>query len=171
MNDTANPNASRSDRQIATVAAIVVVQAIAAVFFLTDAVADLIDGEWGLHIVSEVIIAFALLAGVVLGAWQTKRMIEQARRDAETLLVAQGAVAELMDMRFRQWRLSDAEAEVALFALKGCEVAEIAKLRGVAEGTVRAQLTAIYSKSGVSSRHALLSLFFDDLIEQGSNQD
>jgi len=72
-------------------------------------------------------------------------MIEQARRDAETLLIARGEVADLLGMRFQQWRLSEAEAEVALFTLKGCEVAEIATLRNVAEGTVRAQLTSIYS--------------------------
>jgi DNA-binding NarL/FixJ family response regulator len=54
---------------------------------------------------------------------------------------------------------------VALFALKGCETPEIAELRQVAEGTVRAQLTSIYAKAGVSSRHALSSLFLEDLIE------
>lgn len=107
----------------------------------------------------------------MLGAWQAKRMIEQARRDAETLLIARGEVADLLGMRFQQWRLSEAEAEVALFALKGCEVAEIATLRNVAEGTVRAQLTSIYSKSGVSSRHGLLGLFFEDLIEEGVTKE
>ncbi|WP_394730623.1 helix-turn-helix transcriptional regulator [Altererythrobacter sp. GH1-8] len=160
----------RSDRHIMMVAAIVVVQAVAAIFFLADAVVDVSSGELGLHIISEVIIAFALIAGVVLGAWQAKRMIEQARRDAETLLVARGAVADLIGVRFQQWRLSEAEAEVALFALKGCEVEEIAKLRNVTEGTVRAQLTSVYSKSGVSSRHGLLGLFFEDLIEEGINK-
>lgn len=159
----------RSDRQIMVVAAIVVVQSVAAIFFLADAVVDVSTGEWGLHIVSEVVIAFALLAGVVLGAWQTRRMIEQARRDAETLMMAQGAVAELMALRFRQWSLSEAESEVALFALKGCEVSDIARMRNVAEGTVRAQLTSIYAKSGVSSRHGLLSLFFEDLIDRAEN--
>lgn len=149
-------------------AAVVVVQALAAVFFLADAAVDLAAGEWDLHIASEALIAFALVAGVVLGAWQTRAMIDQARRDAEALSVARGAVADLMARRFREWRLTSAEAEVALFALKGCEVEEIARLRNVAEGTVRAQLTAIYAKSGTATRHALLSSFFEDLIEAGS---
>ena len=171
MSQNVIQKAPRRDRHIMMVAAIVVVQAVAAIFFLADAVVDDSSGEWGLHIISEVIIAFALIAGVVLGAWQAKRMIEQARRDAETLLIARGAVADLLGMRFQQWRLSEAEAEVALFALKGCEVAEIATLRNVAEGTVRAQLTSIYSKSGVSSRHGLLALFFEDLIEEGVTKE
>ncbi len=159
--------AKSGDRQIALVAAIVVVQAIAATFFLADAIVDFASGDWGFHILSEIIIAFALLAGVVLGSWQTKRMIDQARRDAVAIGLARGALADLIVLRFRQWRLTAAEAEVALFTLKGFEVAEIARMRSVAEGTVRAQLTSIYAKSGTSSRHGLLSLFFEDLLEPG----
>ncbi len=154
----------RGDLHISLVAAIVVLQAVGATFFIADAAIDLSTGEWGLHILTEVVIALALVTGVVLGAWQMRRMIEQARRDAVTLTLARGAFAELIAARFGEWGLTAAESEVALFALKGCETAEIAALRGVAEGTVRAQLTAIYTKAGVSSRHALASLFLDDLI-------
>ena len=157
----------RGGPPISLVAAIVAVQAVAAVFFMADAAMDLAEGDWGLHIIAEVVIALALFAGVGLGAWQTRRMIEQARRDREALTLARGAIAEVMDLRFEQWGLTDAQSEVALFALKGCDTAEIAALRGVAEGTVRAQLTAIYAKAGVSSRHGLASLFLDDLIEIG----
>ena len=154
----------RGDLRISLVAAIVVLQAVGATFFIADAAIDLSAGEWGFHILTEVVIALALVTGVVLGAWQMRQMIEQARRDAVTLTLARGAFAEIIAARFVQWGLTAAESEVALFALKGCETAEIAALRGVAEGTVRAQLTAIYTKAGVSSRHALASLFLDDLI-------
>ncbi|MFN4018926.1 MAG: helix-turn-helix transcriptional regulator [Erythrobacter sp.] len=154
----------RGGRRTAVVAAIVVLQAVGATFFITDAVIDLSTGGWGVHIITEMVIALALVAGVALGAWQMRQMIEQARRDAATLTLARGAFAEIIAARFGQWGLTAAESEVALFALKGCDTAEIASLRGVAEGTVRAQLTAIYSKAGVSSRHALASLFLDDLI-------
>jgi DNA-binding CsgD family transcriptional regulator len=51
-----------------------------------------------------------------------------------------------------------------LFALKGCDAAEIAKMRNAAQGTVRAQLSSIYAKAGVSSQAALVSLFFDELL-------
>jgi DNA-binding CsgD family transcriptional regulator len=155
----------RGDRRIAVVVAIVVVQAIAAAFFIGDAAVDIASEEWGLHILAEVLIAFALLAGVMLGAWQTRRMLEVAHRNEQALKVARGAIAEIMASRFAEWRLTEAETEVALFALKGCETAEIAELRQVAEGTVRAQLTSIYAKAGVSSRHALSSLFLEDLID------
>jgi DNA-binding CsgD family transcriptional regulator/uncharacterized protein YneF (UPF0154 family) len=158
-------NAQRGDPRIMVVVAIVVVQAIAAVFFIADAAVDIGSEEWGLHILAEVLIAMALVAGVVLGAWQTRRMFETAHRNEQALKIARGAVAEIMAARFLEWRLTDAETEVALFALKGCETPEIAELRQVAEGTVRAQLTSIYAKAGVSSRHALSSLFLEDLID------
>jgi DNA-binding CsgD family transcriptional regulator len=164
INSTAsNPN--RGARRITRVAAVVVVQAVAAAFFLADAAIDVAEDGLGFHIAIETLIALALIAGVALGAWQTRRMIEQAQRDAISLRLARGAIADVMTARFGEWGLSDAESEVALFALKGFETAEIAELRGVAEGTVRAQLTSVYAKAGVSSRHSLASLFLDELIE------
>lgn len=170
MTNTSPSNAHRADRRISVVVAIVVVQAIAAVFFIADAAVDIVSEEWGLHILAEVVIALALLAGVALGAWETRRMLETAQRNEQTLKIARGAIAEIMANRFLEWRLTDAESEVALFALKGCETPEIADLRQVAEGTVRAQLTAIYAKAGVSSRHALSSLFLEDLIEVSTDE-
>ena len=54
---------------------------------------------------------------------------------------------------------------MALFALKGCDVAEIARLRGAAAGTIRSQLSQIYAKAGVSSQAMLVSVFIDDLLD------
>ncbi|MGH1560346.1 hypothetical protein ACRAWD_27265 [Caulobacter segnis] len=48
--------------------------------------------------------------------------------------------------------------------MKGVEVAEIARLRGSAAGTVRAQLARVYEKSGVGSRSGLACLFLEDLM-------
>lgn len=159
---------ARSDLPITLVAAVVVVQAIAAIFFMADAAVDLSAGERGLHTFAEVVIAIALIAGVATGAWQARRMLEQAQRDAIALKIARGAVAEIASARFAEWGLTAAESEVALFALKGFDNAEIARLREVAEGTVRAQLTSIYAKAGVPSRHALSSLFLEELIDHAT---
>ena len=165
MIKTSNHPRQNGDRRITLVAVVVVVQAVAAMFFMADAAIDVTEDGFGLHVIMEGIIALALIAGVGLGAWQTRRMIEQAQRDRAALKLARGAIADVLSVRFGEWRLSTAESEIALFALKGFETAEIAQLRGVAEGTVRAQLTAIYAKAGVSSRHALASLFLDEIIE------
>lgn len=155
-----------SDRGTAAVALVVALQAIAAVFFVADALGDLAADGWGAHIVIEALAAGALAAGVIAGAWQVRRMLAEASRREAALSVAQGALAELILVRFQEWRLTPAEADVAMFALKGCDVAQIADLRGSAPGTVRAQLARVYDKAGVGSRAAFASLFIEDLLGQ-----
>ena len=152
------------DRQVLLVAAIVVVQAVAAMFFVADALGDAGEAGVTLHIGIEALIAFALLAGVILGARHTRLLLAEGRRREAALKVARGALAEHIGTRFGEWELTPAEAEVALFALKGCDAGEIATLRGAAPGTVRAQLSGVYAKAGVSSQAALVSLFFEDLL-------
>lgn len=142
----------------------VVVQAIAAVFFVADALGDLGEDGVTLHIAIEGLIAFALLAGVILGASHTRLLLAEAHRRETALAIARGALAEHLSARFGEWELTPAESEVALFALKGCDASEIAKMRNAAQGTVRAQLSSIYAKAGVSSQAALVSLFFDELL-------
>jgi DNA-binding CsgD family transcriptional regulator len=66
---------------------------------------------------------------------------------------------------FEDWGLTAAERDVALFALKGLSIAEIADLRQTSQGTVKAQTNAIYRKAGVSGRPQLLSLFVDELMD------
>ena len=58
-----------------------------------------------------------------------------------------------------------AEADAALFALKGGDVTEIAALRGAAPGTVRAQLARVYAKAAVKSQSGLMALFIEELVE------
>lgn len=155
----------RRDRQALLVAATVVVQAIAAVFFVADAMEDAIDQGVTTHIASEGLIAFALVAGVVLGAWHIRVLLAEAQQREQALGIARGALGEHVSERFRDWGLTAAESEVALFALKGCDAAEIARLRGAAPGTVRAQLSQVYAKAGVASQAALVSLFVEDLLD------
>jgi DNA-binding CsgD family transcriptional regulator len=71
----------------------------------------------------------------------------------------------LCDDHFTEWGLTAAERDVALFALKGMSIAEIAELRQTSQGTVKAQTNAIYRKAGVSGRPQLLSLFVDELMD------
>ena len=56
---------------------------------------------------------------------------------------------------------------MAIFAIKGLKTHEIARLRQTSEGTVKAQCNAIYRKAGVSGRTQLLSVFIEDLMEDG----
>jgi len=154
----------RRNRETLLVAATVMLQALAVVFFVSDALGDAAEDGITQHIAVEALIAFALLAGVVLGAWHMRELVARARRQDAALAVASGALADHIAERFRDWGLTGAEADVALFALKGCDAAEIARLRGAASGTVRAQLSQVYAKAGVSSQAGLVSLFFEDLL-------
>ncbi len=161
----AEPAAAGAGRRAWVLAAIVLLQAVAAAFFVGDALVDVRADGWGAHVAVEGLIALALVAGVVLGALELRRMLAEARRSADALAVARGALGELVDQRFAEWGLTAAEADVALFALKGFDTAGIAELRGAAPGTVRAQLAQVYAKAGVSSRAGLVALFFEDLLD------
>ncbi len=118
--------------------------------------------DW--HVVVEVIVAIALGVGIVFGALEIRRSIKQFRRNEEALLAARGAFFELISKHFVQWKLTPAEREVALLAIKGFDIAEIAKLRSAAPGTIRAQLSNVYGKANVASRTELLSIFVEELL-------
>jgi DNA-binding CsgD family transcriptional regulator len=72
---------------------------------------------------------------------------------------------DILNERFDDWGLTPAERDVALFAIKGLSIADIAQMRSTSEGTVKAQTNAIYRKAGVTGRSQLLSLFIDDLMD------
>jgi len=146
------------------VAGVVALQALAVTFFVLDAAADVAAEGLSLHVAVEAVAALGLLAGVVLGLLQLRALLAADRRKSAALAVAAGALSEVFEARANEWKLTPAEADVAIFALKGCDVAEIARLRNAAAGTVRAQLARVYQKAGVSSRGALASLFLDELI-------
>lgn len=107
----------------------------------------------------------ALAAGIAIGFRYIGAINRALTSRDQTLAIAKGALAEQISNRFTQWSLSQAEREVALFALKGCDVTEIARLRRSANGTIRSQLSQIYAKAGVTSQATFLSLFLEDLID------
>ena len=144
------------------------VQAAAAAYFIADAVHDRWTGEGGEAAWlawTEILVALALAIGIGLSALNIRRTLRRSQRLAEALTLARGAFAELLDERFAAWGLSAAEAEVALFSLKGCSIAQIAALRGSATGTVRSQLSQVYAKAGVEGRAGLATSFIEDLID------
>lgn len=148
---------------------VVILQLAATLFFLVDFTGDLRADGMGSHLLAEGGAALALLVGVLFGAAQIRWLVLRARQDEAAVATAKGALAELVRLRFADWRLTAAEADVALFALKGCDIAEIAALRGAAAGTVRAQLARVYAKSGVRSQVALMALFTEELVETGGS--
>ena len=61
------------------------------------------------------------------------------------------------------WGLSQAEADVAIFVVKGFSNSEIAKMHGCAIATVKTQLGRIYHKSGFDSRYQLIAFVTDEV--------
>ena len=121
--------------------------------------------NWALHELIEIGAAVGLLIGVVLGALALRSARARSEKAEEALRRAQSAFRDILDERFSDWELTPAERDVALFAIKGFSTQDIAGLRGVSDGTIKAQTNAIYRKAGVSGRPQLLSLFIDELIE------
>ena len=88
---------------------------------------------------------------------ESERWRATARAHVEGLSVA-------ISQQFKDWKLSDSEADIALLMLKGLSQKDIAELRGTEETTVRQQATAVYRKSGLASRTDLAAFFLEDLL-------
>ena len=153
----------------AFILAIFVLQALCAVFFVSDILSSLIGITskplpWQLREFMEVWAALGLVIGLVLGGAMLRVAIKARRAAEQRLSRASGAFMDLLAASFEDWGLTPAERDVALFAIKGLSTPEIATLRCTSEGTVKAQTNAIYRKAGVSGRAQLLSLFIEDLM-------
>lgn len=147
---------------------IVVFQVLCALLFLIgflSTVTGLFKINWALYEVIELTAALGLLFGAGMGGLMLRNTMTKHDRMEGQLRAASGAFMELLEESFEKWGLTPAERDVALFAIKGMNIAEIADLRGVSEGTIKAQTNAIYRKAGVSGRLQLLSQFIDEMVE------
>lgn len=145
------------------------VQLAGALFFVSDILSSYIGIStqplsWEMRELVEIAAAIGLLIGVAFGGIAIWHAHRQRRVAEERLRLASTAFMDMLQERFADWRLTPAEADVALFSIKGLSIAEIAALRNTSEGTIKAQTNAIYRKAGVSGRPQLLSLFIEDLM-------
>lgn len=154
-------------RQTAALAAFTLLQGVAAVFFVGDAVSDLLSDPGGPHSVLEPLVALVLVLGIFVGGWQLRLTLERMREQERALDTARGGLSRVIEAQFDAWGLTPAERDVGFLALKGLDVAEIGVMRGAAKGTVRAQLTRIYAKAGVSGRAQFAAWFVEDLLDEG----
>lgn len=154
-------------RQTVALSVFLLIQTLGAVFYVGDVIGDLRDDPASAHFVFEAIVTTALVLGIVFGTFALRRTIEVLRAQDQALAVARGALSDVIEAQFSAWALTPAERDVGYLALKGLDVAEIADLRGAAQGTVRAQLTRIYAKAGVSGRAQFAAFFVEDLLGSG----
>lgn len=149
-----------------TLVALTIVQAACGAWFLYDVLMEIPDiwlNPW--HQIPEVTAVAALWIGTILGARKIRQLVGQNQAMESRLRTASGAFVELLEDSFNRWGLTPSERDVALLAIKGLSVSEIAALRQTRPGTVKAQCAAVYRKAGVSGRAQLLSHFVDDLMD------
>ena len=156
-------------RKQAVLAAVLLVQVLSAVFFVADIASSYVGRwtaplSWEMREYLELSAATGLTLGVGFGIWVLRRTLRERNLAQERLRRASGAFMNLLDERFTEWGLTPAEKDVALFAIKGLSVQEMAKLRETSEGTIKAQTAAIYRKANVTGRPQLLSLIIEDLM-------
>lgn len=157
---------SRTGRRAVLLAAVILVQTLCAVFFLGDVVGDILsDGKFeGTHKWVEIMAGLAMIVGVAFLSLEFWRVISRVAVLETATRAAQGEMAEVIETFFDDWALTASERDVALLMLKGIENDEIARIRGTATGTVRAQCTAVFRKAGVDGRPQLFSIFMEELL-------
>ncbi len=148
--------------------ALIALQAVCTVLFLFDVIGDVQEKVWNgaltLHLAIEIAANVGLVMAIFVEVLFLRKLLRQQARTEKALSVASGALNEVMQGHFDGWGLTAAEADVAAFTIKGFSIAEIARLRGSAEGTVKSQLNAIYRKSGLAGRGQLVSVLIEDLL-------
>ncbi|SLN16493.1 helix-turn-helix transcriptional regulator [Roseisalinus antarcticus] len=156
-----------TDRPVIVVL-LIAVQAICAAFFLVDVVRDAFPDapgapmDWHLGIEAVAVASLILAVG-----FEVRYLLVLLRHKAHLerqVSLAASAFNDVMVEHFRRWGLTPSEQDVANFLVKGCSIAEIAALRGSAEGTVKSHLNGIYRKAGVGNRGELLSLLIEDMM-------
>ncbi|PRY85642.1 helix-turn-helix transcriptional regulator [Donghicola tyrosinivorans] len=119
---------------------------------------------WSVHEGIEIGAALGLVTGAFVSARAVRRANAESHKLKGQIRLASGAFQEVLEEHFEDWGLTPAERDVATFMMKGLAIPEIATMRGTSEGTVKAQLNAIYRKSGTSGRPQFLGLFIEELM-------
>jgi len=147
---------------------LLLLQAVTSAYFLGDLTMELFAPNYinilGENDIVETVVTLALILGLAFTASELRALLKRQDQITDQLKVASGAFADLLETRFSEWQLTEAERAVAVLAIKGYSVAEMARLRDTAQGTIKAQCAALYRKADVSGRLQLLSLFLDDLM-------
>lgn len=161
-------------RKLHTTGALVIaflLQTLCAGFFVYDFMLGLVGANvkplpWKLREVLELAATFGLLSGLVFGGFLLRYTLREAAETQSKLRAASGEFVQLLEDKFTEWRLTPAEKDVALFSIKGLDIAEIAQIRATSQGTIKAQLNAIYRKSAAGNRSGLLAMFIDELMDE-----
>lgn len=145
-----------------------VLQAICCAYFLMDITWDMLwpgAVNWLAESDAvEALVTLALFLSMAFSANELRKVYNHQNRLEDQIKIASGAFSEVLEQRFNDWSLTSAEREIAILAIKGFSIAEMADLRRTKQGTIKAQCASVYRKADVAGRLQLLSLFIDDLL-------
>jgi DNA-binding CsgD family transcriptional regulator len=166
-------NVGQDQRRAAVLAGLIVLQGLCAAFFISDVITDFrVEGVFDdPHLLAEAVAALALVGGVAYMMVELRRLLQRMGDMRTALAVAHGKLSDVMTSFFDAWELTAAERDVAMMILKGLDNDTIATLRNTASGTVRAQSTSIYAKSGSHGRAQFISLFVEELMAGALDED
>lgn len=155
---------------IALLCVVLGVQLLSTSFFLYTILADLFLLQWfvipwGLQEVFEIMSALGMLLGVVVSSALLYLLATRMNRLDGQMRAVAGEFQLYVDKQFEQWQLTPTERHVAIFVMKGFSNAEIARLRGTTESTVKSQLTSVFRKTGLSSRQQLTTHLIEDILD------
>lgn len=147
---------------------LIAVQLVCASFFLVDVLKDHSEdrytGSIAVHMFIETIALLSLLAAIAVEMAAIRRNEFKKFKIDKKIQRLKSEVEGLILEQFKEWNLSQAETEIALFIAKGFNTQQIANLRGTTEGTTKVQINSILRKAGMRSRNELLSTLIDGLL-------
>ncbi len=120
------------------------------------------------HLFFEVFSAGALILAIRVLVRQLRWLQDRNTQQSQSLSFLRGEMDSFVQGKFDEWSLTSAERDIAMYMLKGLSIAEIAAARSTAEGTIKAQTSNIFRKTGVASRMELMSLFMDEFLDVGA---
>lgn len=151
-----------------------------------DVIEDLGEGSSPYRVIGD-IGYMSLMCGLLFYIWRHQPLTTRRRNEALTVKLKRQhsdtqkwrdraatllhGLGKVIDQQFRDWKLSKAEREVALFLLKGLSLKEIAAIRESGDPTVRQQAASIYQKAHVSGRAELSAFFLEDLLLPNSAEN
>lgn len=121
---------------------------------VADIYGDILAQKSPGHIIADILIALVVALSTAL-AWLYLR----TRIREESVRPVAPAVENLL----KEWRLTRAEVDVALWIVRGLNFYQIADLLGKSERTVRQQAIAIYAKAGFRNRSEFTGHFVENL--------
>lgn len=123
------------------------------------------------HLALEITASAGLGWAFLLTRRELRATRTELRADRDRLGALRGEFDRFLSERFRLWGLSPAERDVALLTIRGLKIAEIAGVRNAHVGTVKSQLSAIFRKSGVSTRTGFVAQFIDEFLDLSAVRD